>query len=168
MFLTSSFTASSEMSLRYASWGSVPSGKQGLSERLHREEKQFLKRLANTALSKVHHSPISAGLWHVNLGLTQYSVELCNALVTFSSSVWRIGPLMSLFSAFLQSSGYPSPVRDLEGMHYEQDTNLLLTVACEERNLRWHHTAFDPYFVPRVTWWRTRWCAALSSPDSTI
>lgn len=111
----------------------------------------FLKRLANTALTKAHHSPVSGGLWHVNLGLTQYSVELCNPLVTFSSSVWRIGPLLSLFSAFLQSCGYPSPVRDLEGMHYEQDTNLLLTMACEERNLRRHHTAFDPYFIPTAT-----------------
>lgn len=126
----------------------------------------FLKRLANTALTKAHHSPVSGGLWHVNLGLTQYSVELCKTLVTFSSSVWRIGPLMSLFSAFLQSSGYPSPVRDLEGMHCEQDTNLLLTVACEERNLRWHHTAFDAYFVPGVTWWRPM-CSPFS-PDSSI
>lgn len=126
----------------------------------------FLKRLANTALTKAHHSPISGGLWHVNLGLTQYSVELCNPLVTFSSSVWRIGPLLSLFSAFLQSSGYPSPVRDLEGMHYDQDTNLLLTVACEERNLRQHDTAFDPYYVPSVTWWRPVYSPF--SPDSSI
>lgn len=40
IFLTSSFTGFSKMNLCYASGGSVPSGKQGLSERLHRKEKQ--------------------------------------------------------------------------------------------------------------------------------
>lgn len=59
---------------------------------------EFLKTLANTALAKAHHSPISGGLWHINLGLSQYSVELYSPLVTLSSCVKNWASHEPLFS----------------------------------------------------------------------
>lgn len=36
------------------------------------------------------------------------------------------------------------------------------TAACGEGNHRWPPTVFDPYYLPRITWWRHE-CATISA-----
>lgn len=130
-------------------------------------KKQVKKQGQLTLLQlKPHHSPISGGLRHANLGLTQYSAELCSPLVTLPSSVKRTGPLMSLFSAFLQSSGYPSAAWDLRDTRQSRTLICSSTAACGEGNLRWLPMVSDLSFLPGITLWRHQWAAiSAQTPD---
>lgn len=124
--------------LKIRTWKTRPGGKTA------RERKTgFLKRLANTALAKAHHSPISAGLWHVNLGLTQYSVELCSPPTTLPS-VWRTGPLMRLCRVSPKALDILFQNGICKGLIMSRTLICSSTVACGEENLRWPPAAFEP------------------------
>lgn len=133
--------------LKIRTWKTRPIGKTAQERKTG-----FLKRLANTALAKAHHSPISASLWHVNLGLTQYSVELCSPPTTLPSvKNWASHETLCRVSPKALDILFQNGI--CKGLIMSRTLICSSTVACGEENLRRPPAAFEPQLFPRITWW---------------